>query len=158
MATAAALPSQIEAPTAHDDAWEVLDDSDPDYLELGGMYGPSPNYQSGTIPYTEYGDGGGFVLGADGAAQVQNEFDLRFSLSVPRAESCPMPAGGYPIVLYAHGTGGNYRSYAHDGTGKVFNRVRIFCVGYETIDHVALRPGRPANRTVIQAAADGKIY
>jgi hypothetical protein len=148
MATAAALPSQIEAPTADPDAWTVLDEGS-DYLELGGVYGPSPNYQAGTIPFTQYGDGGNFVIGEGGAAEVQGTFDARFSLMVPRAASCPMPAGGYPLVLYAHGTGGNYRSYARDSTGEALARKCMATMGVDQIFH-GTRPGTPDNTASIE--------
>ena len=46
-----------------------------------------------------------------------------FSLMVPPASACPMPAAGYPIVLYAHGTGGDWRSYVEDGTGLAMAKV-----------------------------------
>ncbi len=148
VATAAALPSQIAAPTAADGAWEVLDEDD-DFLELGGLYGPSPNYQSGTIPFAQYGDGGGFVTDASGAAVVQNTFDLRFSLMLPRAATCPVPAAGYPIVLYAHGTGGNYRSYRFDGTGRALARKCIATMGVDQIFH-GDRPGAPDNEATLE--------
>jgi hypothetical protein len=75
-----------------------------------GEYGPSPDFQQGTVPFGRFGDGGGFVFGADGKPVVQRENKLRFALAVPNAAACPMPAAGYPIALYAHGTGGDYRS------------------------------------------------
>ena len=34
---------------------------------------------------------------------------------IPKAAACPMPAGGYPIALYGHGTGGDYRSIVDEG-------------------------------------------
>ncbi len=84
--------------------------------EYQGRYGPSPNYQAGTIPFVNYGDGGQFVF-QDGLPVVQSTFDLRFSLMVPNDFLCPMPPDGYPIVLYRTAPGGDYRSYVDDGTG-----------------------------------------
>jgi len=51
--------------------------------------------------------GGGFVFDAQGAPIKQREFSPRFALAVPKQAQCPMPAAGYPIVMYAHGTGGD---------------------------------------------------
>lgn len=132
---AAALPTQIEAPTARPEAWQIVSDDDPDLVELQGVYGPSPNYQAGTIPFAEYGEGGGFVLDAAGVPQVQGTFDLRFSLTVPRPEACPVPAGGYPIALYAHGTGGDFRSYRQDGTARALARQCVASMGVDQIFH-----------------------
>ncbi len=132
---AAALPAQIVAPTARAADWRIIDEEDEDFVELGGLYGPSPNYQEGTSPFAEYGDGGGFALDADGVPQVQSTFDLRFSLTVPRPEACPVPAGGYPIALYAHGTGGDYRSYRQDGTARALAQRCVAAMGVDQIFH-----------------------
>lgn len=148
LAAATALPDQIEAPTAEPDAWK-LEVSGENYDEYLGVYGPSPNYQEGEIPYTYYGDGGGFDFDASGVAQVQNTFDLRFSLSVPKAEACPMPAAGYPIVLYAHGTTGSYRSYTNDGTAASLAKQCIATMGVDQIFH-GTRPGAPESDTTKQ--------
>lgn len=132
---AAALPTQIEAPTAKPDAWQIVGDDDPDFVELQGVYGPSPNYQAGSIPFAELGDGGGFVVDAAGVPQVQSTFDLRFSLTVPRPEACPVPAGGYPLAMYAHGTGGDFRSYRLDGTARALAKVCVASMGVDQIFH-----------------------
>ncbi|HEY2515287.1 MAG TPA: hypothetical protein VGI39_30680 [Polyangiaceae bacterium] len=106
-----------------------------------GWYGPSPNYQQGTAPYLA--SGGGFVF-ANGHAVVQNTFDLRFTLVVPNAQACPMPANGYPILLYAHGTGGDYRSVIVESgsVGDAMARQCIASLGTDQIFH-GVRPGAP---------------
>lgn len=117
--------------------------STPDFDEYTGVYGPSPNYQAGTVPYAVEADGGGFVF-AGGAPVLQSSFDLRFSLSVPKDPRCPMPASGYPIVLYAHGTGGDYQSYLSDGTARILAYHCLASMGVDQIFHGA-RPGAPAS-------------
>ena len=47
---------------------------------------------------------------------IQNTFDLRFSLTIPVGQT--MPQEGWPVVLYAHGTGGDYLSYWRNGTAS----------------------------------------
>lgn len=148
MATAGALPQQVEAPTADPSAWELRED-DPNYDEYNGTYGPTPNYQVGETPYVHFGDGGGFEVDEEGVAQVQNLFNLRFSLSVPNAEDCPMPENGYPIVLYAHGTTGDFRSYVYDGTAKSLTGQCLAVMGVDQIFHGDY-PGAPDNDTSIQ--------
>ncbi len=147
-AAAAALPSQVPAPTADPDAWELKNDGE-SFDEYLGVYGPSPNYQAGSLPFTSFGDGGGFVLDESGVAQVQDTFDLRFSISVPDAERCPMPAAGYPIVMYAHGTTGDYRSYVFDGTARSLTGQCMAVMGVDQIFH-GTRPGAPDNDTTKQ--------
>ena len=51
-----------------------------------------------------------------------------------------MPAGGYPIVLYAHGTGGDYRSFLDDGTGASLAQQCLASMGVDQIFH-GTRPG-----------------
>lgn len=106
-----------------------------------GRYGPTPNFQKGDIPFKQYGDGGALAFDASGKPEVQSDFDLRFALSVPNASACPMPAAGYPIVLYAHGTGGNYRSFV--GPKDESTALAKRCIAVMGIDQIfhGDRPG-----------------
>ncbi|HVY47525.1 MAG TPA: hypothetical protein VHB21_16665 [Minicystis sp.] len=135
-----AMRDVVPAPVADPSAW-AFDLTDPAFDEYVGSYGPSPNFQHGRIPFAEYGDGGGLRFKA-GVPVVANTFDLRFSLSVPKASACPMPQAGYPIVLYAHGTGGDYRSYVFDGTARALALQCVATMGIDQIFHGA-RPGAP---------------
>ena len=143
-AAADAMSSVVPAPTATDASWS-LKKSDADLDEYLGSYGPSPNYQAGKVPYAVPADGGSFVL-ANGVPQVQEMFDARFSLSVPNASKCPPPPAGYPIVMYAHGTGGDYRSYISDGTGRALAKQCLVSMGVDQIFH-GTRPGAPGTET-----------
>jgi hypothetical protein len=107
-----------------------------------GWYGPAPNYQQGTPPYQN--SGGNFVFDG-GHAVLQNTFPMRFTLVVPNATTCPMPASGYPILMYAHGTGGDWRSVIEEenGVGDAMARQCIASIGVDEIFHGA-RPGAPA--------------
>lgn len=109
--------------------------------EYVGVYGPSPNYQEGELPFTNFGDGGSFKM-KDGAPEVVDYFYLRFSISIPKLENCPMPEAGYPIALYAHGTGGYYRSYVQDQTASWLASRCIASMGVDQIFH-GDRPGAP---------------
>jgi hypothetical protein len=105
------LRKNVPAPTVDPTTWAAKDQT-ADYDVYEGSYG-SPNYQAGTPPYQN--SGGNFVYAPNGTPVVQNTFAQEFCLVVPKAQACPMPASGYPIVLYAHGTGGNYRSIVDEG-------------------------------------------
>jgi predicted esterase len=104
-----------------------------------GRYGPSPIFQQGDLPYDYVEDGGNFVV-ENGVPVVQDEFDVRFSLTIPPS-TVPMPAEGYPIVLYAHGTGGDYRSYARNGVGAMLAEQGIAVMGVDQIHHGERLPG-----------------
>lgn len=108
------------------------------------QYGPSPDFQKGKIPFSNYGDGGELAFDANGTPVVQRRFNLRFALAVPNATACPMPASGYPIALYAHGTGGDYRSFLDDGAGAALAEHCIATMGIDQIFH-GTRPGGPCS-------------
>src|SRR5262249_22283857 len=114
-----------------------------DYQEYVGIFGPSPNFQEGKVPFENPGDGGSFAYDEQGNPRVVDTFDPRFSLTVPSASKCPMPSNGYPIVLYAHGTGGDYRSYVSDGTARSLAKRCLATMGVDQIFH-GTRPGSPA--------------
>jgi hypothetical protein len=126
------------APQADPNQWKLAFEG-ASFAEYQGSYGPSPNYQQGTLPFVNYGDGGGFAM-TNGLPVVQSTFNLRFSLTVPDASACPMPPTGYPIVLYAHGTGGDWRSYLEDGTGVILAKHCLATMGVDQIFQ-GVRPG-----------------
>lgn len=111
-----------------------------DYDRYTGNYSGSPDYQQGTPPFLT--EGGAFQFDASGNPVKQRDFDLRFKLVVPKASKCPMPAGGYPIVLYAHGTGGDWTSFIDDGTATVLAQKCLASMGVDQIFH-GTRPGAP---------------
>ncbi|MFT5431125.1 MAG: hypothetical protein ACI9OJ_001804 [Myxococcota bacterium] len=67
-----------------------------------------PRFQQGTAPYLSPEDGGGLSLSA-GVPLTTGTEDVCFSLTIPK--NATMPTGGWPVVLYSHGTGGNFRSH-----------------------------------------------
>ncbi|HEX7665977.1 MAG TPA: hypothetical protein VF407_15730, partial [Polyangiaceae bacterium] len=137
------LGTQVPAPTVEDGTWKQ-DETKTDYDVYEARYSPSPNYQQGTIPFGQPSDGGGFVFDSSGKPVLQNTFDMRFTLVVPNATKCPMPAAGYPVLLYAHGTGGDYRSIVDEGNsvGDAAAQQCIASVGTDQIFH-GDRPGAP---------------
>ncbi|MSP26248.1 MAG: hypothetical protein EXR75_14050 [Myxococcales bacterium] len=126
--------------------WKVTAQSG--FVEYQGQYGPSPNYQDGALPFANYGDGGGFRVKA-GVPEVVDSFDARFSLTVPLASACPLPKAGYPILLHAHGTGGDFRTHLTSGYARLLALRCIASMGVDQIFH-GTRPGTPATVTEIQ--------
>jgi predicted esterase len=83
-----------------------------------------PNFQAGD-PFNSgqppYADGGGnLVLDASGVPQMQRVETLRIAISVPVGDP---PAAGWPIVIYQHGTGGDYKSFISDGSAREAAKV-----------------------------------
>ena len=118
--------------------------------DLVGTY-EAPNFQGGTPPYMNPKDGGVIALNIAGEPIVSRQETMRFALSVPRAT---MPKTGWPIVLYAHGTGGDYKTFLRagvarnlasieDGQGKIIEHMAV--VG---IDQVLHGPRAPTGTNV----------
>jgi len=78
-----------------------------------------PNFQEGAAPYKEPSHGGAINVGGTGMPSPVGYQDVVFSLTVPKGTD--MPEGGWPLVLYAHGTGGNYRSFVADGVADLLS-------------------------------------
>lgn len=75
-----------------------------DYTELHGRI-RLPIFQSGTRPYLKPEDGGRIELDGDGMPSITGSEDVCFAMAVPSADP---PAGGYPVLIYSHGTGGSF--------------------------------------------------
>jgi hypothetical protein len=87
---------------------------DPSFDELHALI-TLPIYQQGTEPYSNPPDGD-FMLAADGTPQMVRSEQVCMALTVPKGVA--MPAGGWPLVVYAHGTGGSFRSHVTEGVAK----------------------------------------
>lgn len=105
-------------------------------IEVDGRYGPVPVFQDGVIPYTT--EGGRIALGPDGAPVVASTFEARFAITIP--SGVPMPPGGFPLVLYSHGTGGDYRSFISDGTAQQLAMEGYAVMGIDQIHHGERNP------------------
>lgn len=90
----------------------------------------APRFQEGEIPYQT--GGGGIVFNDEGEPIPQGEEDLRFSLSVPEGD---MPEGGWPLVLYAHGTGGNYQSFYRGEIALTLAKKGLAVISIDQIHH-----------------------
>ena len=87
-----------------------------------------PVWQTGERPY--HSSGGGFRFAPDGTPEVYRWERTAFSLTIPYGT---MPEGGWPVVLYAHGTGGDNFSFCSDGSseeeGSVMGREGVAMFG-----------------------------
>jgi hypothetical protein len=85
-----------------------------------------PIFQQGTAPYLSSG-------GKIAATPVRQE-DVCLSLTVPKGT---MPAEGWPLVVFAHGTGGSYRSHVRaEVAGALASASPQFAVlGIDQVQH-----------------------
>ncbi len=74
-----------------------------------------PIFQKGTPPYLTPEQGGNITTDAQGMPTYVRNEDVCFAIAVPK--DTPMPTNGWPLTFYAHGTGGNFRSFVADGAG-----------------------------------------
>lgn len=98
----------------------------------------APNFQHGDAPYAR--KGGEFRFDENGKALVAAQESLRVSICVPT--STPVPAQGFPVVLYSHGTGGDYESGVSDRTCALMatRGIAVF-----SMDQVLHGPRAPEN-------------
>jgi hypothetical protein len=71
-----------------------------------------PQFQKGTPPFDQDGL---FEFDANGAPQKQREETAPITIVIPKQ---PMPAGGYPLMMYFHGSGGVSGAVVDRGTWK----------------------------------------
>jgi predicted esterase len=110
----------------------ALVDQGDGYRWFDGRY-DGPNFQRGEAPYLKAGDGGDIAVDPDtGDPVVQHIEDLRFSMTIP---SGTRPAGGWPVAIYAHGTGGDYHSFVDDGTAGWLAAAGIACISIDQVLH-----------------------
>ena len=112
---------------------ESFIDETEDYRFVEGAY-MSPIFQSGEVPYTM---GGGEFRVVDGVPVVHGEFQARYAMTIPTGEA---PPNGWPIVLYAHGTGGDYRTFFRNGVGRDLAREGYAVMGVDQIHHGSRNP------------------
>lgn len=73
-----------------------------------------PVYQSGAPPYLE--EGGGWTFDAEGHPVLDHRETARIFVTIPRA---PMPAAGYPVVVFSRTGGGGDRPLVDRGVHAV---------------------------------------
>ncbi len=77
-----------------------------------------PQFQAGTPPYETPDDGGAIQTDASGAPTVARTEPVCMVMTVPKVDSAP--ADGFPLVIYAHGTGGAFTAPVANGLAQTF--------------------------------------
>jgi hypothetical protein len=112
---------------------------DPAFDEYQGTI-DVPVMQSGTRPYRMTTEGA-IQYDAMGRAMPQGRERVCVSITIPRGDMMPM--SGWPVVLYAHGTGGNFRSGITEGLARSLADItldggmhaRMAMVSFEGVMH-----------------------
>lgn len=90
-----------------------------DFVEIHGKIS-LPIFQAGTPPYETPEDGGGIAVDASGNPVVARTEQVCFALTVPR--DVTPPSSGFPLVVFAHGTGGSFTAAARNGVAEAAAR------------------------------------
>lgn len=94
------------------------------FYEVVGWY-HTPNFQSGDKPYRD--EGGDLKLDEAGQPIVQEDERVRFRLLIPR--NSEMPAAGWPIILYSHGTFGDWKTCVEGSEAEAVREgLAMICV------------------------------
>lgn len=70
----------------------------------------TPVFMHGERPYDDAG--GEFQTRDDGLPSIASWDPMRMSVVLPETREAP-PPGGWPVMIYLHGTGGNYRTFCN---------------------------------------------
>ena len=111
-----------------------------DFYEIHGRF-TIPIYQQGTPPYANPGDGGEIIEVAGVPQQVSTE-DVCFAVTIPKTVA---PPGGFPVLVYAHGTGGSFKGFITNGTAHNLATLANPTVGFsfDGVVHGERRHGNP---------------
>ncbi|HTJ44869.1 MAG TPA: alpha/beta hydrolase [Kofleriaceae bacterium] len=131
------------------------------YVQYDGVF-DGPNFQAGDAPYST--EGGQIELGTDGLPVVSHTEHLRFAFTVPNGTK---PAKGWPVVIYAHGTGGNYHSFIGEGVATRLADQGLAVISMDQVLNSVRDPGnnpdfdffnvqnpQAARNNTLQGAAD----
>jgi len=91
-----------------------------------------PFYQNGTRPFAKSEDGGAFEYDTSGRPLLVEEEAVRFALSIPDGE---FPENGWPVFFFAHGTGGDQRSFVGNGVAARMAALGVAVISSEGIAH-----------------------
>ncbi len=115
----AASPCPAQAGTTGRGCPAAEDDG---FHELHGTFS-APVFQKGTKPFLTADAGGAIELDGEGRPIVQGREEICFALTVPK--NAPMPPGGWPLVLYGHGTGGSFRTFVYNGVAADLSAIDV---------------------------------
>jgi len=110
-------------PQADDKEKRACGGADPDFDEYHALV-DMPIFQSGTAPYLTSKDGGAITATGGPAEPIASVRSEKVCMAVTVPKGTP-PAGGWPIAIYAHGTGGSFRSHATDGASKLLSKIDL---------------------------------
>lgn len=93
----------------------------------------APNFQRGTPPFLTMAQGGDIEIDAGtGLPIIQRMEEMRLSFTIPKGT---MPASGWPVVLFAHGTGGSFHSFRNGGVAERLAEQGLAVISIDQVMH-----------------------
>jgi hypothetical protein len=134
------------SPCPQTDGARACGAADPKFDELHALVA-LPTWQKGVAPYRTPAEDGDVALDANGLPIAQAPAQVCLSLTVPKGVT--MPATGWPLAIYAHATGGSFRSHVTDGVAGRFasadgGAANIAVLGIDQVAHGTRRGGSTA--------------
>ncbi len=130
------------------------------FVEIHGSY-DGPVFQEGMRPYPT-SDQGGQLSRHDVSGlpePVRNE-TMCYALTIPTVPT--MPANGWPVMIYAHGTNGNYRSFTGKTVTEDFTSLGFAVIGIDNVMHGPRQDPSPSSATWLadlwNLAEPGSLY
>ncbi len=105
--------SNNDSPVCGSDIKCTVTDGSDAVQELHGII-ELPAFQEGTLPFET--SGGNIALDGSDMPEIQGRQEVCVTLTVPRDQD--PPADGFPLVIYAHGTGGSATSSIENGIAR----------------------------------------
>ena len=113
-----------------------------------------PFYQAGTRPFATADKGGAIEYHPFGYPLMVMEEDVMFALTVPVGTP---PVNGWPIVLYAHGTGGSEMSFVTNGVAGWMAQAGAAVIGLEQVQH-GDRRGLSSSEASLEANSPERLF
>jgi pimeloyl-ACP methyl ester carboxylesterase len=103
------------------------------FTEIHGTY-QAPVFQKGTRPYLTSDFGGDMNFNSVSGLPEEDHFEtICYALTIPDGVS--MPVDGWPVIIYSHGTGGNYRSFIEKPITADLAALGFAVIGIDNVMH-----------------------
>ncbi len=112
-----------------------------------------PIFQEGRAPYASLG--GKIQVDGDGVPILHDVQSACFSLVVPSGET---PAAGWPTLVFAHGTGGSFRSAIAEGLARRLADAGIATLSVEGLLHGVRRGDNDSDGLVDNLPLDQLVF
>jgi hypothetical protein len=118
-----------------------------------------PFFQDGERPFRTTADGGAITYDSGGTPIPVEEENVKFALSVPTGTA---PIDGWPIMIFAHGTGGSELSFTlpngtEDSVADRATALGVAVIGIEQVQH-GDRRGLSADEADLEANSPERLF